>query len=169
MLRNGYKATELLFGELVVVVDQRAALVFVNGGDLTVVNVNIEGCGAGSGGAIGTTAGSNLTVSNSVFNENMALYGGAIYAVGEANISNCEFNNHEYGTYGGAIYVNTTFPVSISSNKFDGNDADKGEAIHFDEIYRNIDSDIPTTNEILLDLEISGIITAVAGGRYMKI
>ncbi len=47
--------------------------------------------------------------------------------------------------------------------------ADKGEAIHFDEIYRNIDSDIPTTNEILLDLEISGIITAVAGGRYMKI
>lgn len=47
--------------------------------------------------------------------------------------------------------------------------ADKGEAIHFDEVYRNIDSDIPTTNEILLDLEISGIITAVAGGRYMKI
>ncbi len=47
--------------------------------------------------------------------------------------------------------------------------ADKGEAIHFDEIYRNIDSDIPTTNEILLDLEISGMITAVAGGRYMKV
>ena len=42
-------------------------------------------------------------------------------------------------------------------------------AVHFDEIYRSIDSDIPTTNEILLDLEISGMINAVAGGRYMKV
>lgn len=47
--------------------------------------------------------------------------------------------------------------------------AESIDAVHFDEIYRNIDSDIPTTNEILLDLEISGMITAVAGGRYMKV
>ncbi len=47
--------------------------------------------------------------------------------------------------------------------------AKSDEAVYFDEIYRNIDSDIPTTNEILLDLEISGMITAVAGGRYMKV
>lgn len=46
--------------------------------------------------------------------------------------------------------------------------AGSDEAVHFDEIYRNIDSDIPATNEILLDLEISGMINAVAGGRYMK-
>lgn len=46
--------------------------------------------------------------------------------------------------------------------------AGSDEAVHFDEIYRSIDSDIPTTNEILLDLEISGMINAVAGGRYMK-
>ncbi len=47
--------------------------------------------------------------------------------------------------------------------------AGSDEAVHFDEIYRNIDSDIPATNEILLDLEISGMINAVAGGRYMKV
>ena len=112
--------------------NEAGGAIFVNGGNLTVNNVNINGCGAGSGGAIGTTAGSNLTVSNSAFSENIAINGGAIYVAGEAEISSSEFNDHEMGTYGGAIYVNTTSPVSISSNKFNGNDADKGEAIYIE-------------------------------------
>ena len=95
-------------------------------------NVNISDCGAGSGGAIATTAGSNLTVSSSVISDNMAMYGGAIYVGGEAQITDSQFNDHEYGTYGGAIYVNTTDAVTISSNTFNGNDADKGEAIYIE-------------------------------------
>ncbi|MBQ8903096.1 MAG: DNA-processing protein DprA [Oscillospiraceae bacterium] len=47
--------------------------------------------------------------------------------------------------------------------------AGSSEAVHFDEIYRNIDRDIPGTSEILLDLESAGMITAVAGGSYMKV
>ncbi len=47
--------------------------------------------------------------------------------------------------------------------------AQRGEAITFDEIYRNIDEDIPRTSEILLDLEIAGKITAVAGNRFIKV
>ena len=104
--------------------------IYLNGGNLTLNNVNISDCGAGKGGAIGTTAGSSLTVTNSKFSENIAMYGGAIYVAGEANISESKFADHEYTTYGGGIYLNTTSPVSISSNTFTGNDADKGEAIY---------------------------------------
>ena len=72
---------------------------------------------------------------------------GAIYVAGEANINNCEFKDHEYGTYGGAIYVNTTSPVSISSNKFNGNDADKGEAIYIENGAVNLSENTITDEE----------------------
>ena len=107
--------------------------IYLNGGNLTLNNVNISDCGAGKGGAIGTTAGSSLTVTNSKFSENIAMYGGAIYVAGEADIRESKFADHEYTTYGGGIYLNTTSPVSISSNTFTGNDADKGEAIYVED------------------------------------
>ncbi len=47
--------------------------------------------------------------------------------------------------------------------------SEKPEAVTFDEIYRSIDGDIADLSEILLDLEIAGIIRAVAGNRFEKI
>ena len=70
--------------------------IYLNGGNLTLNNVNISDCGAGKGGAIGTTAGSSLTVTNSKFSENIAMYGGAIYVAGEADIRESKFADHEY-------------------------------------------------------------------------
>lgn len=46
---------------------------------------------------------------------------------------------------------------------------EKEEAVVFDEIYRIADGDIADISEILLDLEISGLIKAVAGNRFEKI
>ena len=106
--------------------------ILVNGGNLTVNNVEISECGAANGGAIATTAGSSLTAINCEFSENIATFGGAIYLAGTANITGSEFSDNTMSTYGGAIYVNTTSNVSISDNTFDGNDADKGEAIYIE-------------------------------------
>ncbi len=106
--------------------------ILVNGGSLTLNNVNISASTAGTGGAIGTTATSNLTVINSGFTENSAMYGGAIYTAGEANISGSKFNGNEVYGNGGAIYVNTTSPVSISSNVFTANEANKGSALYIE-------------------------------------
>lgn len=47
--------------------------------------------------------------------------------------------------------------------------SEKPEAVTFDEIYRIIDGDIADLSEILLDLEIAGMIRAVAGNRFEKI
>ena len=106
--------------------------ILVNGGNLTANNVVFSENGGANGGAIATTAGSNLSITDSVFSENIAMYGGAIYTESEAAISGSQFSEHEFTTYGGAIYVNTTSPVAISSNTFDNNDADKGEAIYIE-------------------------------------
>lgn len=42
------------------------------------------------------------------------------------------------------------------------------EQITFDEIYRNTEADLSELNEILLDLEIDGMIEALPGSRYKK-
>ena len=46
--------------------------------------------------------------------------------------------------------------------------ASSEEAVTFDEIYRNFDIDLSEVSEILLDLEIAGLVNAIVGNRFIK-
>ncbi|ADC45938.1 adhesin-like protein [Methanobrevibacter ruminantium M1] len=99
------------------------------------------------GGAIGTASGSNLSIDNCIFSDNKASYGGAIYLAGESLILTSTFDGNHIlldDGRGGAIYVNTTDSVVISSNEFENNFAYTGEVIY-------IENGIVTLSENTID------------------
>ena len=101
-----------------------------------------------AGGAIATASGSNLSIDNCIFVENDADYGGAIYLAGESLILTSTFDGNyiswNTGRGGGAICVNTTDSVVISSNEFKDNSAYTGEVIY-------IENGIVTLSENTID------------------
>ena len=134
--------------------DGTGGAIYLNGGNLTLNNAIISNCKADSGAAIASTPGSILNVINTLFNNNDAIEGGAIYIAGEAIISNSEFNgnsghNYDGPSCGGAIYVNTTSQATISSNKFEDNKADRGEAIYIENGAVNLSENTMPANETI--------------------
>ncbi|MBR0224463.1 MAG: fibronectin type III domain-containing protein, partial [Thermoguttaceae bacterium] len=80
-----------------------------------------------SGGAIYAGYDSTLTISNSVFNANLAGEGGAIYFSGSTlNISGSIFVDNDADDYGGAIYAVEARQANVSDSVFDGNGCGMG-------------------------------------------
>ena len=134
--------------------DGTGGAIYLDGGNLTLNNVIISNCKADSGAAIASTPNSILNVTNTIFNNNNAVEGGAIYIAGEAIISNSTFNgnsgyDYDDHSYGGAIYINTTSQATISSNKFEDNKADKGEAIYIENGAVNLSKNTMPANETI--------------------
>ena len=114
---------------------ENGGAIYLNGGNLALDNVKISDCQAQKGGAIASTASSNLTVNNTEFNNNEAIDGGTLYISGEALVLKSTFNeNHAKipDSCGGAIYINTSSPITIASNTFKNNTANLGEAIYIE-------------------------------------
>ena len=85
------------------------------------------------GGAISTKT--NVTVVNSIFSDNAASSGGAIYTddKGLMNVTDSRFNNNT-ATNGGAIYGKDC-NVTITNSEFSNNTAANGGAIYYTERY----------------------------------
>ncbi|MDR1529407.1 MAG: hypothetical protein LBS40_03260 [Burkholderiales bacterium] len=103
-----------------------------------------------SGGAIYVYGITNVTINNSVFDQNQAEHGGAIYVVGtNVTINNSVFTNNKTNNgSGGAINASLAYfsALNISNSRFDGNrsDADGGGAIRSDNV--NIIDSVFTNN-----------------------
>ena len=92
------------------------------------------------GGAINTDG--SLIITNSIFKDNSAYYGGAIYSSKNVSVKNCTFiNNKAEGSgvqqcKGGAIHSNSK--VEVDNSTFIGNYAhDYGGAIYADTVHTN--------------------------------
>ena len=101
------------------------------------------------GGAIYAVGQSNLTIDSCTFDSNNAKYGAAIYANSSAPITILDsiFTNNT-ATSGAAIYVTGSTEVSISSSVFDSNTvSSNGGAIYLDSnSIVTIDSESELTN-----------------------
>lgn len=110
-------------------------------GDISVLNSTFNNNSANRGGAIFTGSLANIIISNSIFNNNYAIYaGGAIYKSNSTNftVDNCSFNNNSADSYGGAIY-NWGGNASYLNSIFSNNSAIHGGAI---DIILNRDSTV---------------------------
>lgn len=119
-------------------------LSITNSGIVNLTNVIMSnGYGSGSdsygnyyGGAVYTTntnANAQVNVVNSTFNDNYAVYGGAIYmGAGYLSIIDSEFNNNQAYNFGGAIACENIVNITVSRSKFVRNIAlnDAGGAIY---------------------------------------
>lgn len=82
--------------------------------------------GGGNGGAINITRGAKATVSNTVFDDNTAINGGAIFVNGTLIVTNSIFKNnvaHQTSSTaeGGAIAIGRRSTVTISNTQFISN------------------------------------------------
>jgi len=99
-----------------------------NMGDLTIDNSVFNNNTADNGGAIYNHEYGTLTIYNSTFNNNTADYGGAINNNGTLTIYNSTFNNNAEN--GGAIYNDEYGTLAIYNSTFNNNTADYGGAIY---------------------------------------
>ena len=78
--------------------------IFFMGGNATINNTLFFDNSAGVGGAVCWLDDTNLTISDSEFSENEAIFGGAIYAAGDVSIANSIFEDN-VADVGNAICV----------------------------------------------------------------
>ena len=100
-----------------------------NDGTLTVTNSTFSGNGAIYGGGIYND--DTLAVTNSTFSGNSADYGGGIYNDYMATVTNSTFSDNSANSYGGAIYNDDT--LAVTNCTFTGNSAYSGGAIYNDD------------------------------------
>lgn len=86
------------------------------------------------GGAVNAN---NITLTNTVFKNNEALYGGAVDALGNLNIDSCNFKFNT-SKYGGAAIAKQAY---ISKSNFSYNSAQYGGAVSVDNNFTIINSD----------------------------
>ena len=137
-------------------------------GNATVVGSNFVNNSGRWGGAISATGAelrknsSTLTVSNTIFKDNSALYAGAVYIWGSNyNIADCVFdNNTAFGkgnmtpnnNNGGALVVsqvsrfNEPITGTISGSKFTNNKAQYGGAAYFNKGFVTITDSVFENN-----------------------
>lgn len=107
------------------------------GSDITINGVTFGYNTATYGGAITAThdQGNTISLSNCLFVGNKATGtsygGGAIYAVGQSNltIDSCTFDSNN-AKYGAAIYANSSAPITILDTTFTNNTSTSGAAIY---------------------------------------
>ena len=112
---------------------QRGGAILTSRGELTVNNSRFFGNAGESGGAIATLiANRNLIINNSSFEKNRGeAYGGAVHVLsGPATVSNSSFSDNSAGAIGGAIYFDSRHDVaSVSNSTFSGGRALSGGAV----------------------------------------
>ena len=75
-------------------------------------------------GGIVYAAESHVITSSSSFGNNIASFGGAVYATGcTLNIGQCQFVNNRVNNHGGAINTLAT-AINVSRSNFSNNEAD---------------------------------------------
>ncbi len=112
---------------------QPGGAILTSRGELTVNNSRFFGNSGESGGAIATLVGNrNLIVNNTSFEKNRAdAYGGAIHVLsGPAAVANSSFIDNYAGSIGGAIYFDSRHDLAtISNSTFGGSRALAGGAV----------------------------------------
>ena len=112
---------------------QRGGAILTSRGELTVNNSRFFGNSAESGGAIATLVGNrNLIINGVSFEKNRAAaYGGALHVLsGPATVSKSSFIDNGAGSIGGAIYFDSRHDAaSVSNSTFSGNRSLSGGAV----------------------------------------
>lgn len=126
-----------------------------------------------SGGAINLYGKYDTSISQTVFNENKAAYGGALHITQDKdvsepklNIEQSEFNSNEaLSTYGGAIIIQSNFHynASITETIFNSNTADRGGAI-FSFLAPRKDATSASQNIVIADSEFIENNATIYGG-----
>src|SRR6516162_661195 len=100
-----------------------------DGGTLTVTNSTFSGNSALYGGAIFSNFGATLTANNSTFSSNTAQFGGGIYNWATLIVSNSTFSGNR-GIEGYSAIVNSgTGTLTVTNSTFSDNSAPSGGAI----------------------------------------
>lgn len=98
-----------------------------------------------SGGAIYAVTNAPATITNSIFSENKAKWGGAIANYSKSIINNVTFNKNEATSTGGAIY--TGKGITVEESSLVENKANKGGAIYISKGESEIKNTSFTKNE----------------------
>ena len=146
-------------------------------GKINKISASFEGNSADKGGAIsnagtgnvGNDGNGTITISDSTFTNNTAgTGGGAIHNMSQAKmtITGSEFNNNlanqtgkDYG--GGAIY--NRGEITVSNTTFDGNEAQRGGAVH------NVGDEVSSSaNATLTNVTFTGNKAEIDGGAVFN-
>jgi CSLREA domain-containing protein len=103
---------------------QNSVQLMINDNTLSVAYLTLENASTTSDGGAIQNDGLALTVSNSVFTNNAASLGGALYSDTLLKVTDCTFNNNSVatlGAIGGAIFNDGT--TTIIGSTFNGNKA----------------------------------------------
>eukprot|EP01133_Synstelium_polycarpum_P006627 gene6627-7704_t len=110
---------------------QSSAIYMSIRGSLLVSNSYFQGhAGTIYGGVLRADSGTTFMLTNSLFMQNSAQYGGAVSANGvvTGTTTNCTFESNTASQYGGAIYANRT-TLSVSGGSLVSNDSPFGDDI----------------------------------------
>lgn len=130
-------------------------------GIITLKNLKIIGCNKDTSGnsALSLTDSASFTLINCTFQDNAALWGGAVNAIGKSkvNINGCSFINN-FALYGGA--VSTKCECIISESYFSNNRAGEGGAVYSTNI-------VTVRNSVFVD-NTAQIYAAISSGDDVK-
>ena len=126
---------------------------FVNGAIATVTNSEFISNTAKSGGAISTDIKSQLTIKDSLFEENISTSeGGVIYAEYESvvNIFGSTFNSNSSGSHGGVISLRSSY-LNVDETEFlDNTSGASGGVVYVSYLSScEINSDVTITNSLI--------------------
>ena len=125
-------------GAIMILINNPSASDAPKGVNATIFNCNFTGNNASSsggsayyGGAIcqlsSYTGSFNTNISQCIFKENYAGYGGALYLLGSNTVDNCTFINNTANRYGGALYL-TSSDNNVAGCVFEENKAENAQS-----------------------------------------
>ena len=125
-------------GAIMILINNPSASDVPKGVNATIFNCNFTGNNASSsggsayyGGAIcqlsSYTGSFNTNISQCIFKENYAGYGGALYLLGSNTVDNCTFINNTANGYGGALYL-TSSDNNVAGCVFEENKAENAQS-----------------------------------------
>ncbi|WP_448337659.1 beta strand repeat-containing protein [Chloroflexus aurantiacus] len=126
-----------------------------NSGTLSVINSTFFANAALYGAGIDNTG--TLTITNSTFSNNAASTAGGIYNAGTLTITNSSFSNNAATTSGGGISNDTNGTLTITNSTLSNNTADYGAGI-----YNDTNGTLTITNSTLSN----NIASNSGGGMY---
>ena len=129
------------------VIGRGGAIEIVNASNCKIIDCTFDNNSATTYGGAIDTLNSTLTITDSIFEQNSATYGGAIHNDGETNINNTKFTENN-ATEGKSI--KTERDMAISNSEFISNgenciDVNPGAKITLN----NVTSDVPLVNDTI--------------------